>query len=228
MINRVQAKIERISQLLSDVYGDHPLPQNHRHDALDVLVETILSQNTSDQNSERVFERVRAKYPDWKSVLKAPTSELERVLKPGGLAHTKSRVIKHVLSEISRKGDLSLDYLKKMTDTEAEQHLLAFRGVGYKTARCVLLFALGRDVFPIDTHIYRILIRTGVLSSTVTREKAHEIVAPLIPRGKSYALHVNLIRLGREVCRPREPKCPQCPLRSLCFFAHSAKSTAKK
>lgn len=203
---------------LEKTYG--PPPHRRREEPLTALVKTILSQNTSGVNSGRAFEALRKAFPEWRDVLEADVGEVEQALRPGGLAKTKACRIQAILEQIAAQGTLSLDHLNTLPGGEAERLLLAYRGVGYKTARCVLLFAMGRDVFPIDTHVLRVLKRLGVIDKEMSADKAHECVGPSVPRGRALALHVNLIRHGRRVCRPREPACHACCLRERC--AHYA------
>ena len=213
---KTKRKVRRIQELLAAAYGE-PSPQQEGA-PLDSLIMTILSQNTNDVNSHRAYRAMREAFPTWEDVMRAPRAKLERVLKPGGLARTKSGRIQRILRSIADSGELSLDHLRRMADDEAERCLLAYEGVGYKTARCVLLFALGRDAFPIDTHILRVLKRLGILPEGMSADKAHEYMPPLIPKGKCYIFHVNLIAHGRQVCHPRKPECAGCVLRRLCAY----------
>ncbi|NIA14786.1 MAG: endonuclease III [Nitrospiraceae bacterium] len=206
-------------RLLRARYGN---PKPRRDNPLEALVRTILSQNTSDVNSRQAYEALRRAFPAWQNVLDADIADVEAALRPGGLAKTKSRCIVRMLRSVAARGALNLDYLAELPTPEAEQALMAFDGVGPKTASCVLLFALGRDVFPIDTHIARILKRLGVVSEGMPVETAHRYVAPLAPPGRSLALHVNLIAHGRGVCRARRPDCAACVLRPLCAYAMNA------
>jgi endonuclease-3 len=213
---RLKQKVRAVDRLLEKEYSA-PKPQKRR-DPLDQLVATILSQNTNDTNSHRAFVALREAYPTWEAVLEAPVVDLERVLKPGGLAKTKAGRIQRMLRSIAEDGALNLDGLKRLTDEEVERRLLAYDGVGYKTARCVLVFALGRDAFPIDTHVLRVLKRLGVIPEKMSADKAHEYVPEFIPQGRAYAFHVNLIAHGRRVCHPRNPECEGCVLRGQCAF----------
>ena len=214
---RLRKKVARLDQLLEQTYGKRRLRK--RGNPLDELILTILSQNTSDRNSHRAYEAMRAAFPTWEDVLDAPRPKLEAALRPGGLARTKSARIQAILRSIAAHGPLNLDHLHDLPDAEVERTLLGYDGVGYKTARCVLLFALGRDAFPVDTHIHRVLTRLGVVPEGASADKAHEIVPPLIPKGRCYPFHVNLIAHGRAVCHPRNPECSTCPLRRLCAYA---------
>ena len=211
--------LAEVDRLLQARYGE---PKPRGRDPLESLVRTILSQNTSDTNSGNAYEALRRAFPTWQDVLNADLSAVEAALRPGGLAKTKSRSILGMLRSIAARGGLNLDYLAELPTEEAEQALMAFDGVGPKTAACVLLFALDRDVFPIDTHIARILKRLGVVPEEMPVETAHRHVAPLVPPGRSLALHVNLIVHGRGVCRARRPDCAACVLRPLCAYAGTA------
>ena len=220
---RPREHLAAIDQALTERFGDPSSP--NRRPALDELVLTILSQNTTSTNTRRAYDAMRAQYPDWADVLAAPQADLEALLRPGGLAPTKAVRIQRILAELAKRGPLSLDFLDGWETEAIEQWLLELDGVGYKTARCVLLFALGRDAFPVDTHILRILKRVGLLSETRTLEQAHRDVAANVPQGRSYSLHVNLIRLGRTLCRPQKPKCAECPLLDLCAYGQNNPGT---
>jgi endonuclease III len=209
----VKKRIVTIDRLLAKHYG---APKPWREDPLDSLVATVLSQNTNDKNSGAAYEAMRLAFPTWEDVMNADPAKLEAALRPGGLAKTKARRIQEILRAIARGGRLDLRYLAKLSPDEAEKELLDFHGVGRKTARCVLLFSLHRDVFPIDTHIERVLKRLGILPREMTSEKAHTYMAPAIPPGRSLALHLNLIFHGRRTCRARHPECGDCVLAKQC------------
>lgn len=213
---RLRQWVAWIDRTLVKAYGEpEPWPPG---DPLDGLIATILSQNTSDTNSGRAYDALVSAFPTWDAVIRAPRKQLERVLKPGGLARIKSARIQRILASIAETGALSLDCVRNMTNAEAEAYLLGFDGVGYKTVRCVLLFDLGRDVFPIDTHVHRILTRLGVLAPGMSAERAHVHMPRFIGNGRCFSLHVNLIRHGRQVCHARNPECVQCPFRRRCEY----------
>jgi endonuclease-3 len=181
------------------------------------LVRTVLSQNTTDVNSAEAYARLRERFPDWDDVERARVPSIEAAIRTGGLARTKAGRIKRMLKEIrSREGSLDLSALRSMDTGSVIDYLLSIDGVGAKTAACVALFDLGRDVMPVDTHVHRVIGRTGVVGSPATREKTFRALEGLVPEGKSLSLHVNLIRLGRELCRPRRPRCTECPISSDC------------
>lgn len=197
------------------------VPKHKRTDPLDELILTILSQNTNDRNRDRAYAAMREAFPTWPDVMNAPRAKLEKVLKPGGLAKTKSRRIQNILREIAKRGSLNLNYLRRLPTEQVEKVLESFEGVGPKTVRCVLLFSLGREAFPIDTHIFRVMRRLGVIPSGMNVAKAHEYVPQFVPVGRSHALHLNIITHGRTVCHARKPSCPSCVVKRHCDY-HAA------
>ncbi len=213
------ALLREVDRLLEAHFG--PLEPRPSAPPLDVLVQTILSQNTTDTNTRRAFENLREAFPTWSLVRDASASAIEDAIRSAGLARTKAPRIRRILRALDAAGDPTLAGLTHMDDDAAEVYLESFTGVGPKTARCVLLFALGRDVFPIDTHILRILRRLGALHPDVGAARAHREIVPLVPRGRACALHLRLIALGRRVCRPAKPDCGACPLRTICAYAES-------
>lgn len=203
---------------LMDFYGQptwrNPLPP------VDELVSTILSQNTNDTNRDRAFESLRLHFPTWEAVRDADPVSVVAAIRPAGLANQKGPRIQQVLREItSERGSLDLDFLKDLSLEEARAWLMKFKGVGPKTAAIVLLFSLGRPAFPVDTHIYRVTGRIGLRPEKMTVEDAHTHLEKLFPPETYYSAHLNIIRLGREICAARKPACERCPLRSVCNYA---------
>lgn len=221
-VERVKAEkpFGYIVQNLENTFGEPILPP--KSDPLSMLINIILSQATSDANSDRTFRNLKKSFGTWKNVLAASEAEIADVIRLGGLANQKARVIKDLLQQIAEKQKtLSLAFVEKMPDEAAREYLLTFRGIGPKTVACTLLFACRKEVFPIDTHIFRVLRRMGILPEKITDVKAHRLMDELAPAGKFYSLHVNLIRLGRQICRPREPLCERCPLIEYCDYGQS-------
>jgi len=209
-----------VIQNLKAVYGA-PKP-NRGLDPLDVLIETILSQSTTNANSDRAFENLKRRFPDWDAARRARVASIEAAIRSGGLAKQKSVRIKELLNEIrKRRGSLDLSFLRKAPLEEAKQFLASFKGVGPKTVACTLLFACNRPVFPIDTHIFRIARRLGLIPDKCSDEEAHSLMGEMIPRARYYETHINLIRLGRKICRPRDPLCEQCCLVDYCEYYKS-------
>lgn len=209
-----------IIQNLENTFGKPQLKT--KSDPLSMLIQIILSQATNDANSRRTFQSLKKRFKTWEQAAEADEHEIAEAIRLGGLANQKAKVIKQLLQQIkNRKGKLSLKFLDQMPADSARDYLLNFRGIGPKTVACTLLFALHKEVFPLDTHIFRVLKRMGILPERITDEKAHKLLDSLVPQGKFYSLHVNLIRLGRKICRPREPLCEQCPLIEYCDYGMS-------
>jgi endonuclease-3 len=184
---------------------------------LDTLIGTVLSQHTSDVNSGRAFRSLRRRFRTWEEVRHAPVDEVADAIRPGGLADVKAPRIQAILAEVeAREGAVDLARLEELGDAEADAYLRSLPGVGPKTAACVLLFAMGRPAFPVDTHVHRVATRLGLVPATATAEAAHTLLAPRVPREIRYEFHVQLIRHGREICRPRRPRCTDCVLFDLC------------
>jgi endonuclease-3 len=213
----LKAKVKRIVLLLEKEYG---APQRDRGaDPLDTLIQTILSQNTNDLNRDRAYERLKNRFPRWEDVLQAKKEAILSAIRPGGLAGQKAKRIQETLRWIQkREGRLTLSFLKDMDSEEIQKLIEGLKGVGPKTIHCLLLFGLGRDAFPVDTHILRIGKRIGFIPNAMDAARAHPWMVPLIPRGKSLSLHINLIRFGRETCRARHPQCRECFLAEECLY----------
>ena len=187
---------------------------------VDELVSTILSQNTNDTNRDRAFESLRQRFPTWEAVRDAVPASVVEVIRPAGLANQKGPRIQQTLREITAaRGALDLNFLKDMPLEEARAWLMKFKGVGPKTAAIVLQFSLGRPAFPVDTHIYRVTGRIGLRPEKMTVEEAHTHLEKLFPPETYYAAHLNIIRLGREICGARKPACDRCPLKEICNYA---------
>lgn len=220
----LKKKTARITTILENALGTPSW--NGPRDPLDSLIQTILSQNTNDLNSHRAFNRLREAFPTWDEVLGAPLARIRQAIKVGGLANQKSARIKNILRWLKRKyGKLSLDFVCAMPTEEVYRTLSRLKGIGLKTISVMLLFACGRDVFPVDTHVHRTTRRLGLVPINGSAKKAHEVMSELVPPGKSYSLHLNLIELGRTICKPRNPACSICPLRRLCSYYRQLKMT---
>lgn len=210
--------VHKLRQQLADAFGQPKWRQPLS--PVDELVSTILSQNTNDVNRDAAFEQLKAAFPDWTSVMNAPTDAVIDAIRTAGLANQKGPRIQHALQDIADhtgKG-ITLDFLKDMSREEARDWLMRLKGVGPKTAAIVLLFSLGIPAFPVDTHIYRVTGRMGIRPSNLSVEKTHRFLEKRIPEEAYYDLHLNLIRLGREVCGARKWQCYRCPVEDLCGF----------
>lgn len=213
-------RLRAIANRLVRAFG--PLEPPRASDPLDELVWTVLSQHTSDLNSERAFRALRAAYPGWDAVVGARATEVADVIRSGGLANTKAVRIQAILREIAdREGSYDLSRLRGASDADARSYLTSLPGVGPKTAAVVMAFALGRDAIPVDTHVHRVARRLELIPPKASAERAHDILADSVPDQLKTPLHVGLIRLGREICKAPEPRCEDCPLADLCPTAPS-------
>jgi endonuclease III len=206
---------KEIIDLLASQYGE--LPQRPRRDPLDELVLGVLSQNTSDVNSGRAFAELERTFPSWQAVLEADAKRLEETIRPGGLAPTKSLRIKAMLAEIlKRRGSFDLSFLGEMPFDEAQAWLSSLPGVGPKTAAVVLLFSLGRPVFPVDTHVHRVLRRLGLAPLAASATQVQATWQSRLAPDEVYPFHMYIIVHGRRTCVARRPRCPICNLRHRC------------
>jgi endonuclease-3 len=213
----IRQRVRRVDAALAGMYGPRVL--RPRGDALGTLVHTILTQNTSDANSDRTFAALRAAYPDWEALARAPAGDIAKVIRTGGLADIKANRLKQVLETVrSCAGRLDLGFLSELSDEEAFDYLTSLPGVGPKTAACVLLFALGRPVFPVDTHVHRVANRVGLVH-TSGPAKTQEVLAPLVPPEIVYQFHMNMVTHGRRTCRAGKPRCEACSLAPGCEWA---------
>ena len=214
-MSNLKKRAIKIHRTLLDAFGEpiwrNPLP------AIDELVSTILSQNTNDLNRDRAFNSLRAKFPTWEAVRDAKEEDVIHAIRPAGLANQKGPRMQQVLRAITaERGSLNLDFLAGLPIEEARAWLTKFNGVGPKTAAIVLCFSLNLPAFPVDTHIYRVSGRLGLRPDKMTAEQTHLHLESIFPPETYYAAHLNIIRLGREVCKARKPLCPRCPINKLC------------
>ena len=189
---------------------------------------TVLSQNTNDRNRDVAYARLRARFPqpqhrshlpDWSAVARAPVAAVEEAIRPGGISKVKSRRIQSMLGAIAEEaGTLDLEMLATMPRTEAIAFLERLPGVGRKTAACVLLFSFDQPELPVDTHVYRVASRLGLIRPKASFREAHDSLLGLVEPEDVYELHVNMIRHGRRLCTARRPQCERCPLLRLCPY----------
>ena len=210
----------QVLRLLRKEYG--PRRWQPGQDPVSSLIATVLSQNTSDINSHRAFAALVSRFGSWEAVAAADVNQLARTIRAGGLAEIKARRIKLILREIEEgRGCLDLGFLKELRLAEAKAWLRGLPGVGPKTAGCVLLFSLGRPAMPVDTHVFRVARRLGLIDARTSVEKAHEILESLVPPKSVYEFHMLMVQHGRRTCKAQRPRCTVCALRRLCPSAQA-------
>jgi endonuclease-3 len=217
MPSEIQIKAEKICKVLIQNYGD--TVSDRKLPPIDELVMTILSQHTNDINMIRAFTSLKESYPTWEEVLNAPRDELAKVIYSSGMFNLKAKRIQTALGDIqTRVGKLDLSHLKTMDLKEAKEWLTSIHGVGPKTAAIVLLFSFERPVLPVDTHVWRVTKRLGLIEPKVSREKAHDLLEHILPGKCIPSLNKNLVRHGREICHSQKPRCADCFLNTFCNY----------
>lgn len=216
-IEFLREKYANVFEILNKTYGR---PELHANGSpVNELVGTIISQATTDTNTDRAYAALTTRFPDWESVMNAPPEQVIDAIRSAGLANTKGPRIQAALRYIYReRGELSLDFLADMPLDEAMRWLTAIEGVGPKTATIVLLFSFGRPVFPVDTHVHRVTGRLGLIPPRMNAVQAHDRLIELGEPDTYYPMHINLIRHGREICHARSPLCHICPLQDWCDY----------
>lgn len=210
----------KVHQMLLDHFG--PVDWRPSLAPVDELVSTILSQSTTDLNRDRGYNRLKERFGTWEAVRDGEVSDIEAAIRVAGLSRQKAPRIKAALETITEaRGELTLDFLTEMPVEEARAWLTQMHGVGVKTASIILLFSLGMPAFPVDTHVLRTSTRLGLIPPKTSAEKAHPILEAALPPETYLDAHLNLIRLGREICKARNPQCQKCPLRDRCAYYRS-------
>ncbi len=223
---RLRKKSEKVQFLLMEFFG---IPQWEKPEsALDELISTILSQNTNDRNRDAAFRQLKKRFPSWYVVRDAALGDVIDAIRTAGLANQKGARIQEILRQITReRGELDLQFLSELPSDDVRAWLLKFKGVGPKTASIVMQFALGHPAFPVDTHIYRVSGRLGLRPQKMTVEQTHDHLARLFAPSEYSTAHMNLIRLGREICHPRNPDCKACPINRWCDYYQQIRKDVK-
>ncbi len=214
-------RVLAIRNRLRKMYG-RPVNRPHGHPIAE-LVKTVLSQHTNDRNRDRAFAALRERFPTWEEVRDAPVGEVEGAIRVGGLGKQKAPRIQSILGQLGEPPDL--DWTKSAPREESLDFLLSLPGVGRKTAACVLIFTWGIPEIPVDVHIHRVGGRLGLFPANSSFEHAHDEMLAIVDPGDAYELHMNLIRHGRELCRPK-PRCGECELRRMCPWYRNARRSA--
>lgn len=213
----MKKKIDRINKLLIQHFGIPPKAKKNPT-PLDAIIGTILSQNTNDKNSYQAYRNLKDNFKNWDELTLLKPSQIEKYIRIAGLGKQKSKAIYELLQSLKKQEkSVSLDHIKTKNDSEILEELTSYNGVGVKTASCVLLFSLGRNICPVDTHVHRTLNRIGLVK-TNNPEKTFYKILDKIPENTAHSFHTNLIRLGREICKPANPNCLICPLLKICKY----------
>jgi endonuclease-3 len=225
-VKRNLKKVRSISLKLQEAYGRKRWKV--RDDPLSELIATILSQNTSDQNSHRAYASLRSRFSTWEQARRASVRTIAAAIRSGGLADVKAERIKRILNQIHKdRTDLDLSFLKRWRTEKIKEYLGAFKGVGHKTIACVLLFSLGRPVMPVDTHVWRVSRRMGLVPVKADPRRTETILEGLVPGKMIYEFHMNLIAHGRKLCKATNPRCGECVLLENCDYGRRRSEAGK-
>ena len=206
---------------MNKAYGRPPAWK--RTEPVNELIRTVLSQNTSDNNSLKAFSVLKTYFKQWDEVLDTQVRRITSLIRHAGLANIKAKRIKEILADIKlREGRISLASLEKLPIEDSLRYLKSLKGVGPKTAACVLLFSFGRPTMPVDTHIFRVTRRLGLIAKDIAIEEAHEVLSKAVPPGLIYNFHLGIIEHGRRTCKAENPRCGLCVVYNLCIFERKA------
>jgi len=212
-----KGRIREIIIRLEEYSGNNSSKQK-KVNLLDLLIATKLSQNTTDKTSYIAYRNLKNKFSNWEAVSSAPISKIKSEIRVCGLADKKAEEIRNMLRQMKKNsGKLNLEHLREYKDDIVYEELLQYKGIGKKTISCLLAFGLGRNVFPVDTHVHRILNRLGIVE-TKSPDETFEKAKTLIPDEKKVTFHTNLIKFGRSVCKALKPLCGECVIYNLCSF----------
>lgn len=225
-LDRLRTKYAQIAAILADTYG---FPQWRPHNPpVDELVDCILSQSTNDANRDRGFAKLRRTFRTWEEVRDADEAAVIEAIRPAGLAKQKAPRIQSVLRAITEQfGSITLEHLTDTSVEDGKRWLTSLNGVGPKTAAIVLLFALNKPAFPVDTHVHRVSMRLGLIGPKVTADDAHVIMEQIVPSDRYYQAHLNIIEHGRKICHARTPWCDKCPLTAHCDYYQTVVAPGK-
>lgn len=212
---------ERIRAVVARLHAEYGSPHlGNKENPLDELFFILLSLKTSHRSYEDTYRAFRSQFYPWRKLLEVEPEEVERYIRNGGLGSLKSRAFIDIAHRLKADfGDVSLAPLRKMTEADAEAYLLTLPGVGVKTARCVLMYALDMDTLPVDTHTYRVGVRVGVIPTSRGTGDVHRKFDGVVPAGLAYALHTNFVVHGRSICKDSTPECGRCTIADICDFA---------
>ncbi len=207
--------MDEIIALTEPLYGPAERPRGY--DGIGELVYTILSQHTSDTNSIRAYASLRERLPSWDDIADADIGAIVDAIKIGGLAQVKAPRIQQVVRNVKAlTGGYDLSFLSEMPLEEAKAWLWRLPGVGPKTVGCVLMFALDMPALPVDTHVYRVAKRLGLMDERVTADRSHDVLEAALRPEQRLPFHMYLINHGRQVCKAQRPLCRDCVLEPRC------------
>jgi endonuclease-3 len=212
----LKCKRRRMVAILNRLRAEFELWRRYTNDPFLLLVGTVLSQNTNWRNTRAAYNRLIAKFRTPEQLARSEVREIQKLIKPAGLYRMKSKHLKELARIVLERYHGDLSTLLRKPPEEARQELLSLPGIGYKTADVLLVFGAGRDVLPIDTHIFRVSKRLGFAPPKANYEEVRSKLEELTPSGRRGEAHMLLIQHGRRYCLARNPLCDECPINDLC------------
>lgn len=216
-VNEKRAKLRKMLRELVKMYG--PRPSHFRGKPLDVLIEAMLAQNTNMANATRGYRILRREFPSWTKVMNGPIDGVQRAIAICGLARMRARRLQAMLRRIkAERGKLDIEFLRDHDVPTSYAWLTRFHGIGPKTAAFTLLFGFGQPILPVDNGVLRVVRRLRLVRPKARDQETERALSPLIRTGDHYATHVLLFRHAKERCRPKNPRCAECRLLTLCPY----------
>jgi endonuclease III len=217
VLRRIRSQAHRAAVMLHEVYGS-PRHEN-KDDPLDELMFIVLSQMTTHRSLQRAYKQLKRACPTWSRIVEMSEARLKDLIGTAGLAERRASQLRAIVQRLQQDfGEATLELLRLVKTSVADKYLQSLPGVGPKTAKCVLLFSLGREVLPVDTHVRRVAVRLGLVAPDVSYGALHTVLENVVPRKDRYAFHVNAVAHGRTLCLARTPRCRLCLLRHICRF----------
>jgi DNA-cytosine methyltransferase len=220
----------RIRASVARLHVEHGSPHlGNKDNPLDELFFILLSLKTSHRTYEDTYRAFRAQFYPWNRLLDAEPEQVEQHIRRGGLGSLKARAFVDIARRLNADfGKVSLAPLRRMGKAEAQDYLLSLPGIGVKTARCVLMYALDRDAIPVDTHTYRVGVRIGLVETSRGTGDVHRQFDEVVPSGLAYSLHTNFVAHGRAICKDPTPECDRCVLNDICAYGRQIMSAIEK
>jgi len=214
----LSAKALEVTRRLTEFYGEVPFSSN---DPMSQLVDIILSHRTRDEQTAAAWNNLLKRFGSWEAVRDAPTGEVQETIANVNWPEVKAPRLQKIMRQITEeRGNLDLNFLRELPVEEAAAWLNRFEGVGPKTTAAVLLFSCQKPILPVDTHVWRVSIRLGLIGKKVTADAAHDLLQALLPQDARtiYNFHKALLRHGQRICVFERPRCNKCPITDLCDY----------
>lgn len=207
--------INKLIEILKERYGKEIGTHPYSRNVFRVLIGTILSQRTRDENTEKAATALFAKADTPEKILELKQKELERLIRPSGMYRQKAKRIKAVSKIILER------YKGKVPKTREE--LMELPGVGLKTSNIVLSYGYGKPVIAVDVHVEVTSKRLGLVPMNASVKEVENILEKIVSVKDKWIINLGMVQFGREICITRKPKCLVCPMSKYCDYSMSSK-----